>query len=152
MCREYRELFPATDFKENRQLATATCVTAICIGFLSDSGHARTVLHAGMTNPRWRGKRSRNSRHMRNPQLFRIWQKAHRFTDIKNKKEKRIISARLRQLSLYRAQPSNHHRRKYTCKASVMPWTQTRRLTASPHPTSKLWGAIVGTLGRLIVN
>ena len=46
-----------------------TYVTAIwqdAHGLLSDSGHARAVMHAGIANPRWRGKRSRR---MRNPQF-----------------------------------------------------------------------------------
>ena len=30
----------------------------------------RAVMHAGITNPRWRGKRSRHSRRMRNPQFY----------------------------------------------------------------------------------
>ena len=29
----------------------------------------RVVMHVGITNPRWRGKRSRHSRRMRNPQF-----------------------------------------------------------------------------------
>ena len=37
--------------------------------FLSDSGHARVVIHAGIANPRLWGKRSRLSR-MRNPQFY----------------------------------------------------------------------------------
>ena len=41
-------VFPATDFK----------------------GHARAVMHAGIANPRWREKRSRHSRRMRNPQFY----------------------------------------------------------------------------------
>ena len=32
--------------------------------------HPRAVMHAGIANPRWRGKRSRQSRRMRNPQLY----------------------------------------------------------------------------------
>ena len=32
--------------------------------------HARAVMHVGITNPRWRGKRSRHSRRMRNPQFY----------------------------------------------------------------------------------
>ena len=31
--------------------------------------HARAVMHVGIANPRFRGKRSRYSRHRRNPQL-----------------------------------------------------------------------------------
>ena len=32
--------------------------------------HARAVMHAGIANPRWRGKRSRHSRRMHNPQFY----------------------------------------------------------------------------------
>ena len=32
--------------------------------------HARAVMHVGIATPRWRGKRSRHSRRMRNPQLY----------------------------------------------------------------------------------
>ena len=32
--------------------------------------HARAVMHAGIANPRCRGKRSRHSRRMRNPQFY----------------------------------------------------------------------------------
>ena len=32
---------------------------------------ARAAIYAGIANPRWRGKRSRHSRRMRNPQ-FRV--------------------------------------------------------------------------------
>ena len=31
--------------------------------------HARAVMHVGISNPRWRGKRSRHSRRMRNPRF-----------------------------------------------------------------------------------
>ena len=31
--------------------------------------HARSVMHVGIDNPRWRGKRSRHSRRMHNPQF-----------------------------------------------------------------------------------
>ena len=31
--------------------------------------HARAVMHVGIANPRWQGKRSRHSRRMRNPQF-----------------------------------------------------------------------------------
>ena len=45
---------------------------------------ARAVMHVGIANPRWRGKRSRYSRRMRNPQFLRIWQEAHglQFTNV----------------------------------------------------------------------
>ena len=32
--------------------------------------HARAVLHVKIANPRWRGKRSRHSRRMHNPQFY----------------------------------------------------------------------------------
>ena len=32
--------------------------------------HARAVMHVGIANPRWRGKRSRHSRCMRNPKFY----------------------------------------------------------------------------------
>ena len=32
--------------------------------------HPRALMHVGIANPRWRGKRSRNSRRMRNPQFY----------------------------------------------------------------------------------
>ena len=32
--------------------------------------HARAVMHVGIANPRWRGKRTRHSRRMRNPQFY----------------------------------------------------------------------------------
>ena len=40
------------------------------MGFLSDSNRARAVMHAGIAEPRWRGKRSRHSQRMRNPQFY----------------------------------------------------------------------------------
>ena len=50
-------VFPATDLKGNHYLAIPACITA------------RAVRHVGIANPRRRGKRSRHSRHMRNPQF-----------------------------------------------------------------------------------
>ena len=44
-------VFSATDFKGNRQLAIP-------------------ALHVGISNQQWRGKRSRHSRSMRNPQFY----------------------------------------------------------------------------------
>ena len=32
--------------------------------------HARVVMHVGIANPRWRGKRTRHCRRMRNPQFY----------------------------------------------------------------------------------
>ena len=40
------------------------------MGFLSDSGHARPMMHAGIANPLWRAKRARHSRRMRNSQFY----------------------------------------------------------------------------------
>ena len=34
-------------------------------------------MHGGIAIPQWRGKRSRHSRRMHNPQFLRIWQEAH---------------------------------------------------------------------------
>ena len=31
------------------------------MGFLPDSGHTRAMMHAGIANPRWQGKRSRHT-------------------------------------------------------------------------------------------
>ena len=38
---------------------------------------ARAVMQVGIADPRWRGKRSRHSQRMRNPQFLRIWQVVH---------------------------------------------------------------------------
>ena len=40
------------------------------MGFLSDSGHARAVMQAGIANPQRWGRRSRHSRRMRNPYFY----------------------------------------------------------------------------------
>ena len=42
----------------------------LTMGFLSDSGHVGVVMHAEMADPRWRGKSSRRSWRMRNPQFY----------------------------------------------------------------------------------
>ena len=47
-------VFPATDFKGNHQSVIPACITA------------RAVMHVGIANPWWRGKRFRHSRRMRN--------------------------------------------------------------------------------------
>ena len=68
----------ATNLKWNHLLFIPACTTAHTwplsdrkpMGLLSDSGHARAVMHAGITNPRWRGKRSRQSRRMRKTQFY----------------------------------------------------------------------------------
>ena len=76
MCRECREHFP-----RDRVLAIEACITARAwplsdkkpMGFMSDSGHVRAVMHAGIAN--WfpfksvAGKRSLHSRHMHNQQF-----------------------------------------------------------------------------------
>ena len=70
-------VFPAIDltWKETEpKFAILACITAHTwllsdqkpTGFLSDSGHVHAVMHAGIDNPLWRGKRSRNSRRSRN--------------------------------------------------------------------------------------
>ena len=56
-ARNAGDVFPAADFKGNRQLAIPACITA------------RAVLHVGIANPRWQGKHSRHSRGMHNPQF-----------------------------------------------------------------------------------
>ena len=53
-------VFPATDFKGNRQLAIPTCITARA---------SRTCRDACIANPR-QEKRTRYSRRMRNPQFY----------------------------------------------------------------------------------
>ena len=65
-------VFPATDLKENRYLDIQAYITARKwpLSDLSDDGYARAVMHVGIANPRWRGKRSLHSRRMRNPQFF----------------------------------------------------------------------------------
>ena len=40
------------------------------ISLLSDSDQTRAVMYAAITNPRWREKRSRQSRRMRHPQFY----------------------------------------------------------------------------------
>ena len=55
-------IFPATDFKGNRLLASRHASR--------HARHARAVMHVGIANPRWWGKRSRQSRRMRNPQFY----------------------------------------------------------------------------------
>ena len=54
--------FPATDFKGNRKLATRHASRHV--------RNARAVIHVGIASPRRRGKRSRYSRRMRNPQFY----------------------------------------------------------------------------------
>ena len=64
----------------HRGSAIPVCITARAwllsdMGFLSDSGHVRAVMHAGKANFRFllsqsQGKRSRHSRRMRNPQFY----------------------------------------------------------------------------------
>ena len=39
--------------------------------------HARAVMHVGIANPWWRGKRSLHSRRRRSPQFLRMWQEAN---------------------------------------------------------------------------
>ena len=51
-------VFPATDFKGNCKLAIPTCITA------------RAVMHVGIANQQWRGKRSRHFRCMSNMQFY----------------------------------------------------------------------------------
>ena len=54
-------VFPATHFKEIASYRSRHASRHV--------RHARAVMHVGIDNPRWRGKRSRHSRRMRNPQF-----------------------------------------------------------------------------------
>ena len=54
-------VFTATYFKGNCYLAIPACTRHV--------RHARTVTHVEIANPRGRGKRSRQSRHMSKPQF-----------------------------------------------------------------------------------
>ena len=60
-------VFPATDFKGNRHLAIPACITERASRTCHD---ARAVMHVGIADPRWQGKRSWHSRHMGNPQMY----------------------------------------------------------------------------------
>ena len=53
---------PATNFKETASLRSRHPSRHV--------RHARAVMHVGIANPRWRGKRSRHSRRMHNPQRY----------------------------------------------------------------------------------
>ena len=55
-------VFPATDFKRNYQLTIRHAPRHVI--------QARAVIRVGIANPRWRGKYSRHSRRMRNPQFY----------------------------------------------------------------------------------
>ena len=55
-------VFPATDSKGNRYLTIPACPRHV--------RDARDVMHVGIANPWWLGKRTRNSRHMHNPQAY----------------------------------------------------------------------------------
>ena len=60
MRRECRERFPRHRLKKKPWSRHAS----------RHVRHARAVMHVGITIPRWRGKRSRHSRRMRNPQCY----------------------------------------------------------------------------------
>ena len=53
-------VLPANDLERDRYLAIPACI---------DVRHACVVMHVGIANTRWQGKRSRHSRCMRNPQV-----------------------------------------------------------------------------------
>ena len=55
-------VFPATNFKGNRWFTIAACIM--------ERASCSAVMHVGMANLRWRGKRSRHSPRMRNPQFY----------------------------------------------------------------------------------
>ena len=61
MRRECRERFP------HHRLQRKLLVSGP--GMHHGTCDARAVMHVGIANPRWRGKRSRHSRRMRNPQF-----------------------------------------------------------------------------------
>ena len=71
MHRECPERFPVTDFEGSRYLAILACITALL--------NARAVINVGIGNPRWRGKRSRHSQRMFNPQFY-VFDKRPMFT------------------------------------------------------------------------
>ena len=54
--------FPATDLKEITRSRSRHASRHV--------RHARAALHVGIANPRWRGRRSRHSRRMPNPQFY----------------------------------------------------------------------------------
>ena len=60
MRRECRERFPRHRLQRKPLISDAS----------RQVHDARAVLHVGIANPRWRGKRSRHSRHMCNPQVY----------------------------------------------------------------------------------
>ena len=64
MRREYRERFSRHRLQRKPLVSDpgrhhGTCVT-----------HARAVMHVGIANPRWQGKRSLHSRRIRNPEFY----------------------------------------------------------------------------------
>ena len=56
------KVFPVTDYKANRWWRSRHASRHV--------RPTRAVMHAGIANPRWRGKRSRKFRRMRNPQFY----------------------------------------------------------------------------------
>ena len=67
MLREYRERFPITNFKKKTLVIDPGKHHDTCVK--RHLRHARAVMHIGIANPRWRGKRCRHSRCMRNLQI-----------------------------------------------------------------------------------
>ena len=61
--REWRERFPCHWLQRNRLVSDPARHASRHVR------HPRAVMHIGIANPRWLGKRSRHSRCMRNPQF-----------------------------------------------------------------------------------
>ena len=62
-ARNAGNVFPATDFIGNRWLSGSRHASR-------HVRHARVLMHVGIANPWWRGKHSRHSWCMRNPQFY----------------------------------------------------------------------------------
>ena len=62
----FKCVFLTKDFWCIRSALKCVQSVSLCPG----NGSASNVMHVGISNPRGRGKRSRHSRHMRNPQFY----------------------------------------------------------------------------------
>ena len=63
MCREWRERFPRHRLQRKKTISRSRHASRHVL-------HARVVVHVGIANPRWWGKRSHHSQHMHNPQFY----------------------------------------------------------------------------------
>ena len=71
MRREYRERFLRHRLQRKPLVSNPDMHHGTCVTRTSRHGrHARVEMHVGVANPRCRGKRSRRSRRMRNPQFY----------------------------------------------------------------------------------